>query len=132
MVIRNLLENAEKYSSEPSAPIEVAATPGENEVIVSVKDRGIGIRAEDFAHLFDLFWRAPTAREVNTGYGLGLSVCTRLLAEAGGRIWAVPRCGGGSEFSVAIPAVQVYDGEPRCPKAHEPANLDQNEPRQQG
>ena len=121
IVIRNLLENGEKYSPDPSTPIEVIAMSKDNEVIVSVKDRGMGIRDEDVAHLFDLFYRAPAARETQSGYGIGLSACARLVAEAGGRIWARPRCSGGSEFSVAIPALQVQDGGPDHTEAHEPA-----------
>jgi signal transduction histidine kinase len=94
LVLDNLLTNAAKYSP-PEAPIEVlVGQDGE----VGVLDRGIGFKAEDADKLFTPFFRSKEARNWASGVGVGLAVCKRVIDAQGGRIWAKPRDGGGSEF----------------------------------
>jgi len=108
-VLRNLLSNADKYSP-PGLPIEVQIKGAGEEVIVSVLDRGSGIDPEEAELVFTRFYRAEkTARNVR-GMGLGLTVCKKLVEAQGGRIWAKPREGGGTELSFALPAfTAAYD-----------------------
>jgi signal transduction histidine kinase len=68
-----------------------------------VLDRGIGLEGIGSRDLFQPFYRAPAAQLKAGGIGLGLSVCQRIAEMLGGRIWAVPREGGGSEFGFTIP-----------------------------
>ncbi|HXK34484.1 MAG TPA: ATP-binding protein [Dehalococcoidia bacterium] len=100
-VMDNLLSNAEKYSP-PSEPIVIAVERDEREVRMMVLDRGIGIAAEDAERIFDPFYRSGAARGRAEGLGIGLAVCKRLVEAQGGRMWARPREGGGSEFGVAL------------------------------
>jgi signal transduction histidine kinase len=100
-VIANLLNNAEKYSST-SEPIDVEVLSGRKWRLVRVMDRGIGLKMEDIPHIFDPFYRSDEARKRADGLGIGLAVCKRLVEVQGGRIWARPRAGGGSEFGFAL------------------------------
>ncbi len=107
-VIENLISNAEKYSPD-DAPITVEIEQDANEVRVRVLDRGIGIAERDAASLFEPFYRSPALKDHPAGLGIGLTVCKRLVEAQGGRVWAQPRPGGGSEFGFALPIVR--DGE---------------------
>lgn len=100
-IIMNLLSNALKYSP-PEEPVTISAHQEEDSVVISITDRGIGISPEDLTNLFERFYRAHGAREIE-GIGLGLYI-TRLLVEAhGGRIWAESTPGEGSTFSFILP-----------------------------
>jgi len=108
-VIRNLLTNAAKYSPEGSR-IDVVAESTSTEARVRILDQGIGIREGDGDRLFQMFYRSPeTAGQVG-GAGIGLYVCRRLVQTMGGRVWALPREGGGSEFGFSVP---VYAADSR-------------------
>lgn len=111
-VLDNLLGNAAKYSPA-DAEIVLAAEAAGREVLLSVRDRGIGIAPEHLPHLFERFYRAPGAdTERVKGSGLGLSVVHDLVAAHGGRIWAESaREGQGSTFWVALPVASEAESE---------------------
>jgi len=67
-----------------------------------VLDRGIGLPPGE-VDIFAPFYRAEEARTRAAGVGIGLSVCRRLAEVLGGRMWAVAREGGGSEFGFSLP-----------------------------
>jgi signal transduction histidine kinase len=99
-VIRNLVENAQKYAS--SATIDITATDGV--VVLHVRDDGPGIPPEDLPNLFDPFFRVNRSRSKTTpGYGLGLSICKRIVEAHGGTIAAENNVGRGATFSVSLP-----------------------------
>jgi PAS domain S-box-containing protein len=101
LVIENLLSNADKYSPAGAA-IEVVLRARGREAQVIVFDRGIGV-GEDGPNLFAPFFRSERAKKQANGIGVGLAVCKRVIDSHGGRIWAKPRAGGGSEFGFALP-----------------------------
>jgi PAS domain S-box-containing protein len=105
LLLGNLLGNADKYSPV-SEPIEVAVTRVGQEARVTVSDRGIGIPETDVDRLFTAFYRADAARRMSGGLGIGLSASKHAAAVLGGRIWARPREGGGSEFGFALPLAE--------------------------
>ena len=100
-VVLNLLDNAVKYSVEGSK-IELQTALGANEVIVIVKDRGVGFKEADLPHLFDKFYRAGNTEKIS-GTGLGLAICKGIVDAHHGRIWAELRPDGGSIFAFALP-----------------------------
>lgn len=102
MLVENMLSNADKYSP-PEAQIEVVLRLEDGEAQVLVLDRGMGIDEDDAHRIFAPFYRADQARAHGNGVGIGLAVCKRVVETHGGRIWARPRPGGGSEFGFALP-----------------------------
>ncbi len=108
MLFDNLLTNATKYSPA-STEIEVAVSSDDREACVTVKDRGIGIGDADASQLFTAFYRTEAAKMRTNGLGIGLAVCHRIVDSLGGRIWAVPREGGGTEAGFALPLVTSPD-----------------------
>jgi PAS domain S-box-containing protein len=100
-VLRNLLGNAAKYGPNPGT-ITVAAEATDDELLVRVLDRGVGIDPEEATRLFELFYRSTATATLARGAGIGLWVCRRLVEGMGGRIWAAPREHGGSEFGFSL------------------------------
>lgn len=105
-VFANLLNNAAKYT-ERAGHIFLTAERRDGEVMVSVRDTGIGIAAEHLAHIFGLFSQVGTALERSQGgLGIGLALAKGLVELHGGAIEARSAGPGlGSEFSVRLPII---------------------------
>jgi signal transduction histidine kinase len=101
----NLLSNARKYSPE-GAPIVVQVRREGGEAIVSVRDQGAGIPAEQLSHIAEQFYRVPGI-EVQTGslsgLGLGLYLTRKIVEQHGGRMEVNSQEGLGSTFSLVLP-----------------------------
>ncbi|MFF2409300.1 sensor histidine kinase [Streptomyces sp. NPDC058092] len=94
----NVLDNAVKFSP-PRGTIEVALRNGE----LTVRDHGPGILAEELPHVFERFWRSPSARQL-PGSGLGLSIVARTVQQSGGEVTLRPAAkGDGTEASIRLP-----------------------------
>lgn len=107
ILLRNLLENAVKYSLPDSRPVEVSAHEDEHGVVIRVRDDGQGIPAEHMANIFEPFFRLDPSRSKKTGgYGLGLSICKRIIEAHGGTIEVENNPGRGATFTVRIPRQQ--------------------------
>ncbi|GHG86111.1 ATP-binding protein [Comamonas sp. JC664] len=102
-VVANLLSNAAKYSPG-GEPITVRAQLQQGQVVVSIKDQGPGLTAEDAAHVFDKYYRTRKGGAVDVkGLGLGLYICRLIIEAHGGRIWVESAPGQGSTFSFSLP-----------------------------
>jgi signal transduction histidine kinase len=113
-VLDNLIENALKYSTGDELP-QIRIWEEGAEARFAVADRGVGIPPAERIRIFDRFYRASNAQSItDTGMGLGLYICRRIVEEHGGRIWVEPTAGGGSTFIVALPQVPAAtaDSEP--------------------
>ena len=100
-VLQNLLTNAIKYAPDGGA-ISINVRAEADQVTVSVRDRGLGIPADELPLLFNQFYRVARTRGLE-GSGLGLYVCQGIISAHGGRIWATSRGPGhGSTFYFSL------------------------------
>ena len=97
--ISNLLDNAAKWSS-PGGTVEVGVRGPE----VTVRDHGPGIAEEDLPHVFDNFYRAPSARGM-PGSGLGLAIVRRVAESNGGGVTVERAEGGGTLVRLRVAPV---------------------------
>ncbi|HEX4468707.1 MAG TPA: ATP-binding protein [Gemmatimonadaceae bacterium] len=102
--LANLVENAKKYDRS-EAPIEVTAERVSGEIAIRVSDRGPGVPAEAVPRLFEPFQRPNGSQPDAGGAGLGLSIARRVAEAQNGRLIYEPRAGGGSEFTLYLPAL---------------------------
>jgi two-component system phosphate regulon sensor histidine kinase PhoR len=102
-VVYNLLDNALKYSKEdPEVDIHIEAAPAE--MVLTVRDNGIGIPASYKEKIFDKFFRVPHGDKHNVkGYGLGLSYTAHIIAEHKGSIKLESEEGKGTTFIIKLP-----------------------------
>jgi PAS domain S-box-containing protein len=109
-IINNLVENAIKYT--PQGEVVVDVDGSDDRVIVSVKDSGLGIPAEDVPHLFQKFYRVDNAdRQAIGGTGLGLYLSRRLAEAMQGRIWVESTHGQGSTFYLELPRISTEEAQ---------------------
>lgn len=79
-VVKNLIENAVKYSTPDSAPINISFKKSDNNLSILIKDDGIGIPENELPNLFEPFYRVDHSRSKETGgFGLGLSLCKKIM-----------------------------------------------------
>ena len=100
-----MLENAVQYSPAGGI-IQVAVRVEDARVVMSVRDRGIGIPPEQLRAVFQRFHRVDTSlTRASGGMGLGLAICERIVELHGGEVWAESQLGVGSTFYLALPVV---------------------------
>ncbi|MFF7982398.1 sensor histidine kinase [Streptomyces sp. NPDC007901] len=103
--IVNILDNAVKFSPE-GGTIDVALDRG----VLTVRDHGPGIAEDELPHVFDRFWRSPSARAL-PGSGLGLSIVARTVQQAGGDVTLARANGGGTVATVRLPGAPTAPPE---------------------
>ena len=111
IALNNLLTNAIKYN-RPGGSVTLAARNGDNDIVISVRDTGIGIPAADQGRIFDKFYRvsegdAPIKRG---GHGLGLYLAAQIVELHHGRMELDSAPGVGSTFSVHLKIVSAPAG----------------------
>lgn len=103
-VVNNLVENAIKYT--PAGEVVVDITGDDDKIILSVKDSGLGIPAEDVPHLFQKFYRVDNNdRQAIGGTGLGLYLSRRLAESMQGSLSVESTHGKGSTFFLELPRI---------------------------
>ncbi|MET0395368.1 MAG: ATP-binding protein [Longimicrobiaceae bacterium] len=105
----NLVENALKYSP-PEAPVEVSVRREGDRIAFAVADRGPGIDPADRERIFEPFYRGAGPQDVG-GAGLGLPIARRSAELQGGEVSYAPRPGGGSVFTLLLPAAAAAELE---------------------
>ncbi|HYD56068.1 MAG TPA: ATP-binding protein, partial [Burkholderiales bacterium] len=106
-IVFNLLSNAFKFTHE--GEIEVALDPVGDEIVLRVRDTGIGIPAGELPRIFERFHRIEGARSrTHEGSGIGLALVQELVRLHGGRIEASSEPGHGTEFKVALRAGRAH------------------------
>lgn len=104
-VVTNLLQNALKYSgSSRQVDVRLGLAESNDALQVSVRDRGVGIPANQLGHVFERFFRASNVTtEGVKGLGLGLYISSEIIAHHNGRIWCESKEGAGSTFYFTLP-----------------------------
>lgn len=111
-VLRNLINNAIKFSP-PKSEVVVGASLRDKEILISVKDQGIGISPEDQRRLFEPFFQAEhTMYRKYGGTGLGLAICKGIVESQEGKIWVESEAGKGSIFYFTVPLEPVRRMKP--------------------
>jgi len=111
-VLRNLLNNAKKFSSEHREIRVGVVTEGER-VLFSVRDSGIGVAPQSLRKVFEPFFQEEqTLARKYGGTGLGLSICRGIVESQNGRIWAESKLGKGSTFYFTVPLQPVREIKP--------------------
>lgn len=102
-VLQNLITNAIKFTYE-NGEIDIISTIDNNQVIVEIKDNGVGIKENDLEKLFRLDSNFSTIGTSNEkGTGLGLILCKEFIEKNNGMIWVVSEYGKGSSFKFTLP-----------------------------
>jgi signal transduction histidine kinase len=104
-LLMNLLTNATKYTAA-GGEVSIDAKREGGEVVIRVRDTGIGIAPGELPHVFDRFWRADPARSRSgqrSGSGLGLAICKWIAEAHGGSIHLQSKPGRGTTITVVLP-----------------------------
>ncbi len=103
-VLTELITNADKYTDDNAAPVELTAGSDEQSVFFRVSDRGVGVRPEHVERAFDRFWQGESGnRRRYPGTGLGLYLVRRIVERQNGWVSLRPREGGGTVAEVRLP-----------------------------
>ena len=119
-VLSNLLGNAIKFTQSGSIAVSVSVMP--EQVLIRVRDTGVGIAAEHLDRIFDEFAQLQNGADGHgEGWGLGLPICRRLIEALGGRIAVESEPGHGSIFTTCLPSrcLAQSPGAPSTPDALE-------------
>src|ERR671932_628516 len=100
-VVQNIVENALKYSRD-AGPVHVEVGQQDQWAVLTVRDHGVGIPADELAHIFTPFYRASTAKGT-TGTGLGLAGTKSIVKQHGGQIRLESAVGWGASVTVFLP-----------------------------
>lgn len=114
ILLRNLLDNALKYSAQQAQAVELKLEADGAQALLSVRDHGPGIAENALAHVFEPFFRADAARTRGAGgFGLGLHLAQRIAVAHGGELKVENAPGGGARFSVRLPLAKGgFSAEP--------------------
>jgi two-component system phosphate regulon sensor histidine kinase PhoR len=104
-MFEHLLDNAIKYSN-PNGKISIYGELEQNQVILQIKDEGIGIPAVDLPFIFDKFYRASNLTNDASGTGLGLAIVKSIVESHEGRVWVESTVGQGTTFTIVLPIVE--------------------------
>ena len=103
-LFQNLISNAIKFRQEDDKPIiSITSETIEKEIIVCIKDNGIGIAPEYKERIFIIFQRLHNRTQYD-GTGIGLAICQKIVQRLKGRIWVESKEGEGASFYVAFPS----------------------------
>jgi CheY-like chemotaxis protein len=107
-VMENLIGNAVKFTNPGGSVVAGASSPSSEEVLVWVKDNGVGVPDDQIPHIFDRYWQAK--KRDRRGTGLGLTICKAIVEAHRGAIWVESQLGAGTKVSFKLPATKPPAG----------------------
>ena len=111
----NLIVNALQYTPSGGS-VQVLAEQTAKQIAVTVKDTGIGIKADQLSKIFDRFWRSEQSRSYSDGSGLGLAIAQAIALNHDGQISVTSAEGKGSSFTVFLAALKSASGQTKSLK----------------
>ena len=103
------MSNALKFTDNGGA-VEVSAWSSDTAIVVSVRDTGVGIAADDLGDIFQMYGQgASSDKSQRRSTGIGLVICKKIIEAHGGRIWVESEVGRGSSFYFSLPAQNEKD-----------------------
>ena len=104
MCLRNILENSVKFSGDSNQAVRINIKTEDNAVIIRVQDFGRGIPQSELPYIFEPFYRVDKSRSKKTGgYGLGLSLCKKIIEAHNGTIEIESEENKGTLVSIRLP-----------------------------
>lgn len=104
--LANILANAVKYTPA-GGRVVLSAREQDDSILIRISDTGIGIPEDDLPRVFEEFFRAKNARELDhDGTGLGLAIAKQVLDRHNGKIWVDSELGKGSTFNIILPKMR--------------------------
>lgn len=103
LLFQNLLVNAIKYRRPSTPDVQITVKQAANFHQISVRDNGIGIKPQYLESIFEPFQRGHSRRQ--SGHGIGLATCHRIVTRHGGKIWVESIVDHGSTFHITLPVV---------------------------
>ncbi len=101
--LMNLIVNSIKYTSR-NGKVDIKISDKGSSIVIEISDTGIGIPKNELPRIFEEFYRASNAKEVERdGTGLGLSIAKHVVEMHNGKIWVESEEGKGSKFSIELP-----------------------------
>jgi two-component system, OmpR family, phosphate regulon sensor histidine kinase PhoR len=111
LLVRNLIDNAVRYTPAGGS-VDVTVTADRDDVVVRVKDTGVGIPQRDLPRVFERFYRVDRARSRETGgTGLGLAIVKHVAENHGGDVSVVSELAAGSAFEVRLPTSESVSAD---------------------
>jgi len=110
--LKNVLDNAVKYSFNSSKPVEISIEDRKPYLIIRIRDYGVGIPKDELPYIFEPFYRVDKSRSKDTGgYGLGLSLCKTVMEAHHGKIEVNSSPDRGTTVSLFFPYIN-YEPSP--------------------
>ena len=110
-VLTNLIDNAIKFTPE-KGKIKIDVKKQKNDILVKVKDTGIGISEENLKRIFNPFFQVDSSyTRKYKGTGLGLTICKAIIEQHGGKIWTKSKLKRGSTFYFTLPLKVMKNGK---------------------
>jgi light-regulated signal transduction histidine kinase (bacteriophytochrome) len=109
-LLQNLIANSLKFRGEEAPRIRIFSERKKNEIVICVRDNGIGIDPQHVDRIFLIFQRLHR-RGVYPGTGIGLAICKKIVERHGGRIWVESTTDQGSLFCFTLPEKKDNDNE---------------------
>lgn len=104
LLLKNLIENAIKYSESSNEPVFVKVIEKNNNVEISIQDKGEGIPDKELEFIFEPFYRVDKSRTKESGgFGLGLHLCKNIVEAHKGKISVLSQIGRGTTFKIELP-----------------------------
>lgn len=104
LLLKNLIENAIKYSKNSSEPVSVKVIEKNNNVEIFIQDKGEGIPDKELEFIFEPFYRVDKSRTKDSGgFGLGLHLCKNIVEAHKGKISVQSKVGEGTTFNIILP-----------------------------